>query len=85
MLIKSYIKESGDSELLKWTNENVSFPSCVVDRITPRPPTSLASEIKDSFNINEKCSVMAEPFLQWVIEDNFIGRSNFFIGCRNRK
>jgi len=45
-----------------------------VDRITPRAPDSLADEIKTEFAIDEKCSVMAEPFIQWIIEDNFIGK-----------
>ena len=70
----SYIKACGDISLLKWIESKVSFPSCVVDRITPRSPENLAYEIKTKFNINEKCSVIAEPFIQWVIEDNFIGK-----------
>jgi len=70
----TYVKASNDIELLNWIIENVSFPSCVVDRITPRAPDNLAEEINDKFNIKEGCSVMAEPFIQWVIEDKFIGK-----------
>ena len=69
-----YIKACNDLDLLDWIKINVTFPSCVVDRITPRAPKNLAKEIKDKFNINEKCSVMGESFIQWVVEDNFIGR-----------
>ena len=72
--LKKYVKESNELELLKWIEKKVSFPSCVVDRITPRAPEYLANEVKEKFNIDEKCSVMAEPFIQWVIEDNFIGK-----------
>ena len=72
--LKIYVENSGEFELLEWINHKVSFPSCVVDRITPRPPDYLENEIADNFNIKEKCSVMAEPFIQWVIEDNFIGK-----------
>ena len=61
-------------ELFQWIEKKVSFPSCVVDRITPRAPKYLASEIKEKFDIDENSSVMAEPFIQWVIEDNFIGK-----------
>ena len=72
--LRAYLKACNDNDLLEWVNNNVTFPSCVVDRITPRAPDSLAKEIKSEFNINENCSVMAEPFIQWVIEDNFIGK-----------
>ena len=71
--LKQYVKQSNDLELLKWIEKKVSFPSCVVDRITPRAPNYLKNEVKENFNIEEDCSVMAEPFIQWTIEDNFIG------------
>ncbi len=72
--LKQYVKASNELELLQWIEKKVSFPSCVVDRITPRAPKYLASEIKEKFDIDENSSVMAEPFIQWVIEDNFIGK-----------
>lgn len=72
--LKDYIKACEDVKLLAWIDANVSFPSCVVDRITPRSPDNLAKEIKNKFNFNDQCSVMAEPFIQWVVEDNFKGK-----------
>jgi len=72
--LKDYIRACNDNNLLEWIDKNITFPSCVVDRITPRSPENLAEEIKTKFNIEEKCSVMGEPFIQWVIEDNFIGK-----------
>ena len=72
--LKQYVKASDELELFQWIEKKVSFPSCVVDRITPRAPKYLASEIKEKFDIDENSSVMAEPFIQWVIEDNFIGK-----------
>ena len=71
---RTYLEACNDQELIEWIEKNVTFPSCVVDRITPRVPDSLADEIKTEFAIDEKCSVMAEPFIQWIIEDNFIGK-----------
>ena len=71
--LKQYVEQSKELKLLKWIQQKVSFPSCVVDRITPRSPNYLKKEIKENFDIDESCSVMAEPFIQWVIEDNFIG------------
>jgi len=72
--LKQYVKKTNDLELLEWIEKKVSFPSCVVDRITPRTPDYLKDEVKENVNIEEDCSVMAEPFIQWVIEDNFIGK-----------
>jgi D-arabinitol 4-dehydrogenase len=72
--LKKYVKNSHEEKLLEWIEKKVSFPSCVVDRITPRAPVNLKKEIKENFSIDEDCSVMAEPFIQWVIEDNFIGK-----------
>ncbi len=72
--LKEYVKQSNELELLEWIEQKVSFPSCVVDRITPRAPNYLKGEVKKKFHIDENCSVMAEPFIQWVIEDKFIGK-----------
>lgn len=72
--LKTYVNKKKEFELLEWINKNVSFPSCMVDRITPRSPDELKEEIFTKFKIREHCSVMAEPFIQWVIEDNFIGK-----------
>ena len=69
-----YIKACNDINLLDWIDSNVSFPSCVVDRITPRVPDNLAKEINNQFNIDEQCSIMGESFIQWVVEDDFIGK-----------
>ncbi len=68
----SYLKLCNDIELINWIEMNVTFPSCMVDRITPRPPEGLPNEINYKFGIIEKSSVMAEPFIQWVIEDKFV-------------
>ena len=67
--LKQYLSESKEFELLEWIEENVSFPSCVVDRITPRTPEFLKSDIMEKFNLKENCGVIAEPFIQWIVED----------------
>ena len=51
--LKQYLSASKEYELLEWIEENVSFPSCVVDRITPRTPEFLKSEIMEKFNLDE--------------------------------
>ena len=66
-----YLELLNDLVLLKWIKKNVSFPSCVVDRITPRVPGTLSREIESNFKIKENCSVLSEDFIQWVIEEKF--------------
>ena len=68
-----YLKLCNDQDLLAWVNNNVSFPSCMVDRITPVPLPEHASDVANKFNIENDATVMAEDFIQWVIEDNFAG------------
>ena len=47
---RTYLEACNDQELIEWIEKNVTFPSCVVDRITPRAPNSLADEIKPEYD-----------------------------------
>ena len=53
--LKAYVESSNELDLLQWIEKKVSFPSCVVDRITPRAPKYLKKEIKNKFSIDEDC------------------------------
>ena len=44
----------------------------MVDRITPRPPPDVAERVKAATGWDDAAPVMAESFIQWVIEDDFI-------------
>jgi len=57
--------------LLKWLAEAVTTPNTMVDRITPRPSPEIAVRVKSALGINDAAPVMAESFIQWVIEDKF--------------
>ena len=58
-------------ELAKWIDENVSFPNCMVDRITPATTDAEREFVRDTYGLEDAFPVVAEPFKQWVIEDNF--------------
>lgn len=68
---KLYLKAVGDATLLSWVENNVSFPACMVDRITPRPTPELSEETEELFGFKNSETILAEDFIQWVIEDNF--------------
>jgi mannitol 2-dehydrogenase len=58
-------------DLAKWIDENVSFPNCMVDRITPATTDAEREFVRETYNLEDAFPVVAEPFKQWVIEDNF--------------
>lgn len=66
-----YLKAIGDAILTSWVENNVSFPACMVDRITPRPVPELNKETERLFGIGNSTTILAEDFIQWVIEDKF--------------
>lgn len=60
-----------DPDLGRWIEDNVAFPNSMVDRITPSTTPSDIEMVREQFGIQDEWPVVAEPFLQWVIEDKF--------------
>ncbi|MGL4620925.1 MAG: mannitol dehydrogenase family protein, partial [Chroococcidiopsis sp.] len=58
-------------ELGNWISDRVTFPNCMVDRITPATTAADLKMVAEQFQIDDAFPVVAEPFLQWVVEDNF--------------
>ena len=67
----AYLYRTNQHELADWVRENVTFPSSMVDRITPRTTDVLRSEIETLFPGLGETAVQTEEFTQWVIEDKF--------------
>jgi D-arabinitol 4-dehydrogenase len=68
---KTYLDSCNDQALIDWLDNNASFPSSMVDRITPKPTSQLSDEVADLFGRKNDPSVLSEDFIQWVLEDNF--------------
>jgi mannitol 2-dehydrogenase len=67
-----------DAALHGWVQEHCSFPNSMVDRITPVTSEDDRAWLRDSAGIEDRWPVVAEPFLQWVTEDEFAaGRPPF--------
>jgi mannitol 2-dehydrogenase len=62
-----------DAELPGWVEENCSFPNSMVDRITPVTADGDRKWLLDVLGIDDRWPVVAEPFRQWVMEDEFAG------------
>lgn len=60
------------AELEAWIVEKVTFPSTMVDRIVPAATEESLQEIAEILGVKDPCAIAAEPFIQWVIEDNFV-------------
>ena len=63
--------EKAEPELLPWIKENVSFPNAMVDRITPVTVAGDIQKLQEEFRVDDQWPVVCEPFIQWVIEDDF--------------
>jgi fructuronate reductase/mannitol 2-dehydrogenase len=60
-----------DPALAEWIEGNVTFPSSMVDRITPETSPERRDEIAERHGIGDRWPVVTEPFSQWVVEDDF--------------
>ena len=57
-----------DRALAGWIRAVVSFPSSVVDRITPRTTADDRALVADLLGLDDRAPVVCEPWLQWVLE-----------------
>lgn len=60
-----------DAELAGWIAAEVSFPSSMVDRITPVVTPEVAAGVAERTGVVDRWPVQSESFIQWVIEDEF--------------
>lgn len=54
-----------------WVARNVAFPNGMVDRITPQTSDADRAFLVHEYGLVDRWPVVAETFIQWVIEDDF--------------
>ena len=69
--LQQFIELVGDAALLDWVQVNTTAPNAMVDRITPRPAPEVRERVKAATGVDDEAALMAENFIQWVIEDDF--------------
>jgi fructuronate reductase len=70
-----------DAGLRDWIADHVSFPSTMVDRITPASTARTFADAEALTGFVDLAAVETEAFSQWVIEDNFVaGRPDWEAG-----
>jgi len=62
-----------DATLVGWIEDNVAFPSSMVDRIVPATDDALRADVRTATGVDDKWPVRAEPFSQWVVERTWAG------------
>ncbi|GAA0486922.1 mannitol dehydrogenase [Paractinoplanes deccanensis] len=56
-----------------WVGANVTFPGTMVDRIVPASTPETLALAERALGVRDEAAVCGEPYLQWVIEDDFPG------------
>ncbi len=62
-----------DEDLARWIEQNVTFPSTMVDRIVPATTDDDIKKISKTLGLDDMAPVVCEPFIQWAVEDDFAG------------
>jgi len=70
-LLRDLVLRASPPGLAGWVQENVRFPSSMVDRIVPATTAADRDAAAARLGAHDAGLVVAEPFRQWVIEDDF--------------
>ncbi|MET3350238.1 UNVERIFIED_ORG: fructuronate reductase [Arthrobacter sp. UYEF1] len=65
------LAQAWDAGLAAWVEENVSFVSTSVDRITPRTTEADIAAVEAACGYRDNSPVVAEPFTSWVLSGEF--------------
>ncbi|SEJ55355.1 mannitol dehydrogenase family protein [Achromobacter sp. NFACC18-2] len=70
-----------DAALADWIASACAFPCSMVDRIVPRTTDADRHDVAATLGVRDAWPVMAEPYLEWVVEDDFVaGRPDWAAG-----
>ena len=70
-----------DTALPSWIASTCTFPNSMVDRIVPRTTTADMATVDQGLGLHDAWPVLAEPYLDWVVEDQFAaGRPDWALG-----
>lgn len=66
------LAQARDPSLADWIATAATFPCTMVDRIVPAATPATLDEIAAALGgVRDDCAIACEPFIQWVVEDNF--------------
>ncbi|WP_347302514.1 mannitol dehydrogenase family protein [Croceibacterium sp. TMG7-5b_MA50] len=65
--------QATDPALAEWVASNVSFPSSMVDSITPATTDAVREQVAEATGLEDAWPIQRERFTQWVVENDFKG------------
>ena len=75
-LVRDFVDRLPPAEaepLAGWIEQHATFPATMVDRIVPATVAADRDEVARLLGVADEACVVAEPFSQWVIADDFAG------------
>jgi fructuronate reductase len=72
-LVRDFLARLPDRGALDWLERHARFPSTMVDRVVPATTAEDRAGVARALGLEDRAAVVAEPFRQWVIEDDFAG------------
>ena len=70
--VVTQLAERHSPALAAYIQTHITFPSTMVDRIVPAMTDAAFNTLSARLGSRDPVAVEAEPFFQWVIEDNFV-------------
>ena len=70
-VLRDLVLTNSPAEVAAWAAHNVRFPCSMVDRIVPATTPADREEAATLLGVEDAALVVAEPFRQWVIQDDF--------------
>ncbi len=73
-LVRSWLDRTPRSDRFRsWLDSSVRFPATMVDRIVPATTDAHREQAAAMLGLVDEGLVVAEPFLQWIVQDDFAG------------
>jgi fructuronate reductase len=70
-VLRDAVVALAEPELASWIDDNVSFVSTMVDRITPATTAADVAIAEELLGWHDAVPVVAEPFREWVLQGDF--------------
>jgi fructuronate reductase len=80
--VLAFAEGLGGPPLVDWIARHCSFPCSMVDRIVPRTTDADRGQISAALGVRDAWPVVAEPFIDWVVEDRFAAGRPAWPGVR---
>ena len=75
-------KQNRTSDFLSWLKSEIRFPNSMVDRAVPAITQDSIDEFYQSYGYEDRSLITAEPYLEWVIENDPVSEYLAPVGAR---